>query len=190
MGENENIPSNDFPVTFNPYKHHMGFLKHKIKNWKGQKWPVVEQELRCIGNNLIDLYYGKFTVKMILEEISVFAEKNKLSDPESLEKWLSPHEYRKTELSDSSIWIIRQGLDSSRYLHIHPAKHSPCTFRVRATTLKTVAAFMVLNENPAEADFSLKTINMIRTEKLGLSPVKSLEKGKGISRVREYFNLA
>jgi hypothetical protein len=187
MSENVKIPATGFPVTFNPHKHHMGFLKHEIKKWKGQNWPVVDQELRCIGNNLIDFYYGKLSVKVILEEILVFAKKNKLSDSESLVKWLSPQDYRKTELSDLSIWIIKQGTDASRYLHIHPAKNSPNTFRVRATTLKTVAAYLVLSKNLPGTNLSLKTINMIRTEKLGLSPVKDLEKGKGISRVWEYF---
>jgi hypothetical protein len=189
MNENANIPSTVLPVAFNPYKHHLNFLKLEIKKWKGKKWSEIEQELLCIGNNLIDLYYGKLSVKMIIKEVFVFAQENGLLSPVNLENWLYPHTYRKIKLSDSSEWIIKQSFDASRYLHIHPAKYSPYSFRVRATTLKTVAAFMLLNDNQ-NADFSLKVINTIRTEKLGLSPIKSLEKGKGISRVWEFFNSA
>ena len=132
MSENNNIPANISNVTFNPYKHHLGFLKMKITLWKKNEWTETEKEIRCIGNNLIDLYYGKLTVDEIYNEVNKFAENNNLTSSGKLAEWLNLLEYKKTRLSDSSIWIIKKGQDSIRFLHIHPAKHSPFTIRVRA----------------------------------------------------------
>jgi hypothetical protein len=80
-------------------------------------------------------------------------------------------------------------LDYARFLHIHPAKYSPFTIRVRGTTLKTVVALKVLTGKNMQNQLKLQLVNEVRSEKLGLSPVKVLEKGKGISRIWSLFNL-
>ncbi len=189
MNEHEKIPEISYPITFNPHKHHLGFLKKQIGKWKKLAWPEVEKEMRCIGNNLIDVYCGKLTVEEICRECRVFAQKENITSPENLAKWLHPLEFRKTNLSDNSLWVIKQGLDDERFLHIHPAKYSRFTVRVRATTLKTVAALKTLQPEMEATGLNLQSVNRIRTENLGLSPVKALEKGKGIARLWELFNL-
>jgi hypothetical protein len=79
-------------------------------------------------------------------------------------------------------------LDFARFLHIHPAKYSPFTIRVRGTTLKTVVALKTKTKLQPNKNPDLKEINSVRSEKLGLSPIKTLEKGKGISRIWVLFN--
>lgn len=186
MDNDNNIPDEFFPVTFNPYKHHLGYLRMKIENWKGKPWIEVKQEIMYIGNNLIDLYYGQLTVKGIYDEILDFAWKNDLISPGKLAAWLKPVAYKKILLSDHSTWVIKQGKDSIYFLHIHPGKYSPFTIRVKAPTLKTVITLQIFNLNIEETD--LKTVNQIRIEKLNLSPVKALVAGKGIYKLWAGFN--
>jgi len=183
---NQKIP---VPVTFNPYKHHFGFLLEQTEQWKNQDWDVVSEALRSIGQNLIDLYLGHLQVEAVCNECIDFFQKAGISRPGLLKKWLHPREYRKIELSDKSMWVIKEGIDNERFIHIHPAKNSPFSVRVRATTLKTVIALMVHNQLPEkEHHLNLQAVNRIRTECLGLSPVKSLTHGKGIARLWEIFH--
>lgn len=55
--------------------------------------------------------------------------------------------------------------------------------------LKTVVALLVLNKHKKVPELKIQTINQVRKEKLGLSPIITLEKGKGILRIWSLFNL-
>jgi hypothetical protein len=186
MNMNQNIP---LPITFNPQKHHFGYLLKKKAQWQEQDWTATESELLFIGNNLLDLYLGRLSVEDICHECLQFFEKERITSPASLSKWLHPLAYRKIVLSDKSCWIIKKGLDHKRYIHIHPAKNAPFTIRVRGTTLKTVLALKIHQKKlTGKQEKNLQTVNQIRTRYLGLSPVKSLTHGKGISRLWALFS--
>lgn len=90
--------------------------------------------------------------------------------------------------SDQSVWIVKEGENTDRYIHIHPAKNSVNTTRVRATTLKTVIALKIVLKNP-RTDYQpiLAEVNNIRIKYLGLSPVKNLQKEKGILKLWQLF---
>jgi hypothetical protein len=187
MASNFKLPEIPLPVTFNPLKHHFGFLKQQIETWKNLPWTKVEKDLLLVGINLIDLYCGKLSVEEICRQCLHFSEKEGLTSAGKLKNWLGQKEFRKIKLSDNSEWVIKQGLDSGRFLHIHPAKYSAFTLRVRGATLKTVAALKVLTKNKNQLELQL--VNQVRSEKLALSPIKKLEKGKGISRIWSLFSL-
>lgn len=177
------------PVAFNPFKHHLSFLTEQIKIWQNLPWHEFEKNLLLIGTNLTDLYCGELSVAEICRQCLNFAGEKDLTSAQKLEFWLSPKAYRKIQLSDHSEWIVRQGLDSSRFLHIHPAKYSPLTVRVRGTTLKTVVALKSIQSSNFEYLPDLKQINKIRSENLELSPIKALEKEKGINKIWQLFHL-
>ena len=178
-----------YPVTFNAYKHHFRFLSYMTTVWCNTEWYEVINELKLIGNNLTDLYYGNLSVDNIIYECHTYFKNLHITDDKKLNEWLKPLEYRKIRLSDRSLWVIKQGCDKCHFIHIHPAKNSPLSIRVRATTLKTVISLKVQATNPDNRfTYNLKTVNLIRTGLLGLSPVKSLDKGKGIDRLWTLFN--
>lgn len=182
-------PKIPVPVTFNPHKHHFGFLREQIDLWQKQEWEAVEKELLLIGGNLLDLYLGELTVEQVCKAcIEYFGEKE-INGAVEFKKWLQPKDFRKIELSDQSLWVIKEGINNERFIHIHPAKNSPHSIRVRATTLKTVLALLINNEKlTGDMRSNLERVNQIRTGYLNLSPVKSLERGKGIMRVWHYFS--
>ena len=175
------------PITFNPVKHHFRFLLQQTEDWRLQNWLQVKEELRVIGNNLLDLYLGDLSIHAICNEMLLFFEANKLLERNFFLEWINPMEYRKIELSDKSQWVIKKGDSFVRYLHIHPGKHSVHTIRVRASTLKTIIAMKIhlpeKNSMPA-----LDEVNHIRTEFLELSPVKQLHSEKGILKLWQLFN--
>jgi hypothetical protein len=182
-------PKIPVPVTFNPHKHHFGFLMEEINYWKKMDWQSVEEEMRVIGTNLLDLYLGKLSVEEICTESIDFFDREKISGPKEFKKWLKPPNYQKIELSDKSVWVVKEGNNEIRYIHIHPAKDSPHSIRVRGATLKTVLALKTKEEKLDSGQLSdLKKVNHIRKEYLQLSPVKSLERGKGIARLWSFFN--
>lgn len=176
------------PITFNPLKHHLNFIKHKIKVWHKLEGMEVEKELLTIGNNLLDLYTGELNVMEICKEIQKYFTKNHVSNQDEFIRWLKPYEYKKIMLSDKSVWIIKQGDNPERFIHIHPGKNSVHTVRMRATTLKTAIAIKfnrrIQNNN---APLNLAEVNRVRIEYLSLSPVKHLQPHKGISKVWQLF---
>jgi hypothetical protein len=176
------------PVTFNPHKHHLGFLKLQIETWKQQNRESVQTALLCLGENLIDIYFGQLSVEQICNECIAYFRGIHSLEKTAFTDWLGPHEYRKIRLSDSSVWVVKKGVDPERYIHIHPGKHSPFSTRVRATTLKTVIALQVCSvhfqNNRTE---NLRAVNETRVSFLKLSPVKSIQSGKGIEQLRKRF---
>lgn len=177
------------PITFNAHKHHFRFLMWQIeKKWKKQEWHTVEKELLTLGENLLDFYLGELTVKNICDEVMCYFKAENINDIETFEIWLGTADYRKIKLSDHSQWIVKKGVNAKRYIHIHPAKYSDHTLRVRAITLKTVCVIKIksvtLQENIKN---NLEQVNHIRKEYLHLSPIKSLSYNKGIFKIWRIF---
>ena len=177
------------PITFNPQKHHFAFLKKQLQQWKKMDWQDIQPEFLSMGSNLLDFYYGKLSVEIICRECLAFLQKNQLTEKDIFFNWLGDLEYRKMELSDHSLWVVKKGVDTLRFVHIHPAKQSPHTLRVRATTLKTVLALQIHNiPIQKEIKKNLEIVNEIRVKYLQLSPVKSLQTDRGILRFWYIFN--
>lgn len=176
------------PITFNAHKHHFRFLKWQIEEWKKQEWRTVEKELLILGENLVDFYLGELTVKNICDEVIRYFEKENINEFEACKIWLGATEYRKIELSDHSHWVIKEGINPQRFIHIHPAKYSDHTLRIRAITLKTVSAlqvqFLTIQENMNK---NLEQVNYIRKNYLHLSPIKSLSYKEGILKIWRMF---
>lgn len=172
-------------ITFSPVKHHLYFLHLEILKWKHLPWPEVQEEMLQIGNNLIDFYTGTPTVEQICNEVLEFFNRKNILSRDAFLKWLEDYEWKKIRLSDGSDWLIKKGNDPERYIHIHPAKYSDHSIRIRATTLKTVLALQVQGIHPQnQLRTDLEAVNMVRKNLLNLSPIKSLHSAdSGILRL-------
>lgn len=175
------------PVTFNPYKHHFRFLLDEVKCWNTPE--QINEKLLPIGNNLTDFYLGELSVSTICNECKAYFEKQKIGEQSTFSKWMGKSAWKKISLSDDSDWLIKMGDQKERYIHLHPAKFSKHTIRVRATTLKTVLALVATSTAKSEsAGTNLLAVNKVRTQILGLSPVKSLHAANsGILRLWNLF---
>lgn len=177
------------PIQYNPYKHHFRFLLSELIAWQKSDWLVTEKAMLAIGNNLFDFYLGYLTPEKVCEQSINFFKTNNIFSEAKFHKWLSTSEWKKIKFPDESEWLIKKGCQADRYIHIHPAKFSEHTIRVRANTLKTVLTLYV-HKIPIREDNkqNLQAINQQRISFLNLSPIKLLDKeDSGILKLWQLF---
>ncbi|WP_321375229.1 hypothetical protein [uncultured Draconibacterium sp.] len=177
------------PIQFNPYKHHFRFLLSEIGSWQPDHPNEWQTKMLLIGNNLFDFYLGDLMPVQIANLcIEYFNQKN-LLDSLAFYNWLDHRDWKKISLSDKSEWLIKRGNLAERFIHIHPAKFSKHTIRVRAATLKTVIVLCIY-KIPLSNDSikNLRAVNRLRKSFLGLSPVKSInDPDSGILKLWQLF---
>jgi hypothetical protein len=180
------------PITLNCWKHHAGVIKDQTNLL--QKNIISKAELHrlllMIGESQMDLYMGKLNPKQIANEIINNVKNSGVKNYTNYSKWLSAdgRSYKQIEISDSSVWTLRLGKEKKRYMHIHPGRYSPLTIRVKAATLKTTIAIMVLVGGIKGELPELKSINEVRTVFLKLPPLKSVSLSSGIGKFLNRFN--
>ena len=152
------------PLLFNPLKHHLGYIKGYISQFNRDDMTILKSYLQTIGDSQMDLYTGALSIAQISHQILIFI--NELNG------------YYMITISDGSKWILRDGLNSERYIHFHPARYSPNTVRIKANTLKSLIAAHIIHKNHV----GLPEINQVRSEILQLAPLKQLSPDIGISK--------
>ena len=164
------------PVMLNGWKHHTSFLLDQVKRWvkkPEQLFPLFVAKLKMLGDSQFDIYSGKLSPDEIARDVTEILKGFKVYEREAYFQWIerSPQLFWQVNISDGSEWTLRQGDETHDcYIHIHPARHSKYTYRLKANQLRTALATLVmanmLNEKP-----SLLLLNKVRQEYLGLSPV-------------------
>lgn len=176
------------PVAFNCWKHHAGFVRMKIKELVNAGEPKINKilkELPVIGTSLMDFYTGNLSPDKIACEILNIFNKNVISSIELYKEWIKEEgsDYRLISLPDGSKWTLRLGIDRNRFIHIHPARNSMSTIRVRALTLKTAILYLVISEFSNVLPLDISVINRLRIDYLDLPPIKSLAHSPGLCRL-------
>ncbi len=141
------------------------------------------RELKSIGSNVTDVYFGNLEPVIIKTEVAVILNEIAVASEENLDLFLRKigDDYANIALPDDSIWTLRRGTGTA-FAHVHPAKFSPLVRRFKAPTLKTaVLAARFLRDNPGEK-LSLEILNRLRYEFLDLSPVKYVPNYGGLAQ--------
>ena len=175
------------PLTFNCWKHHAGFIKKQVKFYRGEKTSVEELQktLFVIGESQMDLYVGELSPQKICDEIVSKLKSTGVLAFWEYKKWLfeKGSEYKLIEISDNSIWALRLGKREERYVHIHPGRYSPLTIRVKALTLKTAIAVLIINYEKYFPLIDTLKINEVRKQILNSPPVKKVSSNSAVVRV-------
>jgi hypothetical protein len=175
------------PLTFNCWKHHTGFIKKQIEFYRGKKIAVdeLQQALLVIGESQMDLYFGKLSPQKICDEIIIKLKSTGVLALEDYKKWLfeKGKDYKLIEISDHSVWALRLGKQKERYVHIHPGRYSPFTLRVKALTLKTAIAVLIIKHEKRFPLMDTLQINEVRKEILNSPPVKKITSNSAVVRV-------
>ena len=137
----------------------------------------------------MDLYLGKRTPVELTAFAEQFLKMKRAFEYESYKKWLYSNRkrYKLIALHDKSTWTLRMGNQKENYIHIHPARYSTHTIRVRALTLKTAICVMVYLNVYKISSPDLQLINSVRKEFLKAKPVKSLSSTSGLKRLLNIF---
>ena len=165
------------PFLFNGLKHHRQIILDFIKNTKDRKVSMedITDELKKVGNSMIDLYYGNLSPEMLTNEFMVKLKKERhfLRREYVAHINKAPKKYKNMFISDGSEWTLLVGRDALSYLHIHPSRGSKFTQRVHAIACKTAILLRILfDAEMVDADL-LSLANKVRRDFLHTSPVKS-----------------
>ncbi len=161
------------PILFNPFKHHLGFIKEFINqniDSPGLNIQMLSKDIRHLGTSVMDIYNGKLLVRNICNEATEFLKKKRLLliEPYSLWAGKNAENFRIITLSDGSQWTLKFHDDHQRFVHLFPARNSPHTFRVKANTLKSALIYNIIIGKDLVTGDDLNKVRPI----LGLSPVK------------------
>lgn len=174
-----------FPYRFNPWKHHRNWVRQHISlNSSPSEKDEIISIMRSINSNQVDMYTGELSPEEIIMSIDLELKQKQAYKKPDFIGWLNNAEFQLITLSDSSVWIVRLGLEDDRYIHFHPARNSSNAVRIHGNSWKTAVVIKLLY--PDLTDLNLPLINEIRQSILELSPVKDL---RGSSRLYKALEL-
>lgn len=181
MCENIELPK---PFLFNCIKHHARYIKSRIE-LLSKRIDLLAENLLIIGESQMDLYLGQLSPSEICAEVKEKLRQCDALDRSKYSQWLQTKgkDYKTITLSDTSAWTLRHAEDEQHYVHIHPARYSPHTIRVKALTLKTAIAVLVYSKKSKSSPLDLTVVNYVRKEILFESPVKSLKNSASLIKV-------
>ncbi|MBD1398640.1 hypothetical protein H9Q13_15815 [Pontibacter sp. JH31] len=176
------------PILFHPLKHHLGYIREFIKEQATAEEVTLIAQLQTIGSSQLDLYLGKLSTQQIAQETILYLESQHILEPEAYQLYLSNSEanYGLLTLSDGSKWVLRWGVVKGRHVHLHPARYSQHTIRVKANTLKTAVATLLALKRVSAAASDLSLINHARVQWLELAPIPTYLPEEGLGKM---FNL-
>ncbi len=183
------------PVLFNTWKHHAGALRTRIEEAAGrgdEGLRDLSNRLVVMGTELMDLYTGNFTPEQIAAKtVALLEAMGRLEQP-AYRAWVQESGgYAVVTLAeDGSRWVLRQGEEGARYVHIHPARWAPQTRRVRANVLKTAVLALAYAAVHGRDPLDVRLVNTVRAQYLGLSKVRALADDQGLSAVIEVLRKA
>jgi hypothetical protein len=176
------------PCRFNPWKHHLRWVCRQLdelhKTNDAGLWDEVLSYMKTINSNHADVYTGNLSPYEIVQNVVRELDTLKITDKLHFIEWLGKMNFRLIRLTDSSVWVIREGKGDERYIHFHPARNSPHAVRIHGNSWKTAIALKLMD--PSRSDFSLSEINKVRKNYLNLSPIKDTD---GSVRLQAAFEL-
>ena len=179
------IPS---PILYNPWKHHWSFVRHQLRlAQSGEiKWANWIRSLRTrLGQSQMDMYTGEVSpFELGTQIISILNDQGRLAE-EPYRKWLQENKsgYQTIKSIAGSDWVFRWGEEPHYFVHIHPGRYAPQTFRIKANTLKTALALLVYRELHPGSEIDTELINLLRTKELELSPIRDFTAANGLQEV-------
>ena len=175
------------PTIFNGLKHHrlviLEFIEESIE--KNSSIDMLNLAMKKVGNSMIDLYHGDLKPQDISGEIVDLLKLKSNFYKDAYYKYVFdvPKKYRKLTISDGSEWTLLLGREAEFYLHIHPARGSKFTTRVRSISIKTAILLKVFFEKELVSGDLVSAVNKVRKDYLHESPIKNEADTKSLKRV-------
>jgi hypothetical protein len=176
----KNKKNMEYPFIFNRFKHHLPTVRATLRD---EPQAQIEIYLKQIGDSVMDLYTGALSVETLFEEIAQQLIILNIYESTLYESFLKSNDnYYKVIVSDGSEWVLLMGNNLKHFVHIHPARYSAQSVRVKATSWKTAIAAKVFRNSTTEID--LGYLNQIRKQ-LNLSPLKNMVSASALMRLLE-----
>ncbi len=161
------------PVLLNGWKHHLGYVYGKISDIvANQESPEenINKILNQIGRSQFDLYTGKYSESKIRDKI---LEEIPKMDKLEYFSWLEGgnKRFKNISIDDDSSWTMLKGNSSSYYIHVHPARHSPYSIRVKANQWKSAIISLIYSKMDVKKACQPDVINKSRQSFAGLESI-------------------
>lgn len=178
-------PGLPIPVLFHPLKHHLHYIREFINSQYHSNEAELKLRLKTIGSSQLDLYLGPLAAQQIAKETILYLQRHNVLEREAYLQHLATGgaDYRVITLSDSSSWVLRWGVVAERHVHLHPARYSLNTTRVKANLLKTAIAVSLALKRAGITEAGLPLINQVRTQWLELAPLKQYHPTEGLGKL-------
>lgn len=176
-------------IKFNEIKHMKTFQLESLQRWVTACLGQVKDDLNALGGNQFDVYTGSLNTQEVISQVAGILNALEITSRPELRGWLDKRQYREVYLSDGSRWVIREGEEPDKFVHLHPGRNQDFVKRLKSSHLKTALMVLYLNIDPKvlDGDEATVVINRIRKEKLGLSPVKSAADSRRIREALEFL---
>ncbi len=164
------------PILLNGWKHHLGFVRRMVNDLSDSEIDQKEEItriLKSIGGSQFDLYLGDLDEYSIGWQTTKYLENEKVYKKTDYFKWLDTtnKNFRNIIIDDGSVWTMLKGNFDDYYIHIHPARYSPCTIRVKANPWKSAIASLVYTKGDIKKACQPEIINISRHTIANLEPV-------------------
>jgi hypothetical protein len=181
-------PEIPVPILLNCWKHHAAFIRELINNLNKNSKSLIDnllQSLLTIGESQMDLYTGDLSPVEIANQVKIKLLELSIHSIIDYKNWILSEgkEYKLIKLSDDSIWTLLIGVKEAKYVHIHPARNSINTIRVKATTLKTALLVLVWVKIYGGSSDNLEIINKVRYDFISEPPLKKISANKGLQKL-------
>jgi hypothetical protein len=177
------------PVLLNTWKHHAAVLRHRIRAAIAAGPAALDEladNLVVIGTELMDLYVGALTPHEIGERLLAQLRSDNQLSLAAYRAWIDAGRgYRLLTLAeDNSQWVLRLGDEGDRYVHVHPARWTPQTCRVKANVLKTAVMILAYTGVHGGDPMAVALVNEVRRDYLALTPLgRDLAGDQGIGQI-------
>ena len=121
------------PILFNPFKHHLGFIKEFInQNIDNSELNIqlLSKDIKHLGRQLWTSITGNYRSVISVLRLWNFSKEGTL-DMNAYSLWTGTKtdSFKIIKLSDESQWTLKYHDDHQRYIHLFPARNSSHTFR-------------------------------------------------------------
>ena len=177
---------NQAPIILNTWKHSLIYIRSQIQFFRlfPKNYPQdLLQGFQKIGESQFDLYTGGLDPVSIIKEVASQLSELNLIEHSQYQEWIGTqrHNYRNLQLPDQSKWILRNGNHPQNYIHLHPARYSQHSIRIKGTALKTAIAVKIQAKNEMQL-FDVEFVNQVRRDLLNLSPLRQLNSDTGTGK--------
>ena len=175
------------PMLMNCWKHHAGIIRQRVDDavaGGADAVAALPDRTLQIGAALMDLYLGALSPDGIADEVNTQLAAQGVSEVPAFRGWLDgTGGYATLDLSDTSKWVLRESPVDGRHVHIHPARYSPHSVRVRAAVLRSAIVTLAFARLNGRDPLDTATVNEARTTLLAMSPVKAVSPEEGLGEL-------
>ncbi len=174
-------------IFFQAMKHHVASVAARVhaalSEGAAGRGGLLEAILPLGAAGVVDVYEGGLSPAEIVVEIAAWLETKAIADRDSFRLYLESEgairrigHYLVVDLSDTSRFCLRASDEGEAFVHAHPARYSPHTFRIRPQTLKTAILAQYLARRDGRDPSDLAVLDEARSW-IGLSPLGEVPEG-------------